>query len=336
MSTPRILSIVSPALYDRLFADDVRAKLHAIGEVTLQDDDRRWTSERLVGEIGGYGALLTCWGAPKLTPEVLDAADRLGIVAHSAGTVKFFVGEDVLTRGIKVSSASAAMAPAVAEFALIFTMLGLRPVHAYNEVMHREPERWEANGAREFGPEIASSRIGVVGAGLVGRQYIAKVKALGAEVAVHDPFLSPEDAATLGVERLDLMELMATCPIVAMHAPTTPETRHMIGRAELAAMPDDGYLINTARSWLVDQHALLDELRSGRLRAALDVYDQEPLPPEHPFRSLPNVILTPHVAGASAQTNRRMGQFAVDDLARFFAGEPLAHEVTLARYRQLA
>lgn len=336
MSTPRILSLVSPALYDRLFEPDVREMLHGIGEVTLQDDDSRWTSERLAGVIGDYDALLTCWGAPKLTPEVLEAAKRLKIVAHSAGTVKFFIDEDVLERGIRVSSASAAMAPAVAEFALIFTMLGLRPVHEYNEVMHNEPEKWEANGAREFGPEIASSRIGVVGAGLVGRQYIAKVRALGAEVVVADPYLSDEDVATMGVERVDLPELMARCPIVVIHAPTTPETHHMIGEAELAAMPDGGFLVNTARSWVVDQDALLAELRSGRLRAALDVYDQEPLPADHPFRSLPNVILTPHVAGASGQTNRRQGLFAVEDLQRYFAGEPLAHEVTLERYRVLA
>ena len=336
MSTPRILSLVAPALYDRLFEPDVREMLHAIGDVTLQNDDSKWTPERLAGVIGDYDALLTCWGAPKMTPEVLDAAKRLKIIAHSAGSVKFFIGEDVLERGIRVSSASSAMAPAVAEFALIFTMLGLRPVHEYNEVMHNEPEKWEANGAREFGPEIASSRIGVVGAGLVGRQYIAKVKALGAEVFVADPYLSDADAAAMGVERVELPELMATCPIVVIHAPTTPETHHMIGTAELAAMPDNGFLVNTARSWVVDQEALLAELQSGRLRAALDVYDQEPLPGDHPYRSLPNVILTPHVAGASGQTNRRQGLFAVDDLRRYFAGEPLANEVTLERYRVLA
>lgn len=110
----------------------------------------------------------------------------------------------------------------------------------------------------------------------------------------------------------------------------------MIGREELAVMPDNGFLVNTARSWVVDQNALLAELQSGRLRAALDVYDQEPLPWDHPYRSLPNVILTPHVAGASSRTNWRQGYFAVEDLRRFFAGEPLVHEVTRERYQVLA
>ncbi|HWV24286.1 MAG TPA: hydroxyacid dehydrogenase [Thermomicrobiales bacterium] len=333
---PRILSIITPALYDRLFAPDVREMLHAIGEVTLQDDDTPWTSGRLASVIGDYDALITCWGAPKITPDVLDAATRLRIVAHAAGSVKFFIGEDVLERGIRVSSASAAMAPAVAEFALTLTMLGLRPVHAYDRAMRRAPVVWDTGVEPTFGQEIASSRIGVVGAGLVGRQYIAKVKALGAKVVVADPYLSDADAARMGVERLDLSELMASCPIVVIHAPTTPETHHMIGKAELAAMQDDGYLVNTARSWIVDQDALLAELQSGRLRAALDVYDEEPLPADHPYRALENVILTPHVAGASRQTNRRQGLMAVEDIHRLFAGEPLLHEVTKERYKVLA
>jgi len=106
------------------------------------------------------------------------------------------------------------------------------------------------------------------------------------------------DAAAMGVAVE--WPIDATCPIVVIHAPVTPETHHMIGAAELALMQDDGFLVNTARSWVVDQDALLAELQSGRLRAALDVYDQEPLPADHPYRSLENVILTPHVAGASA------------------------------------
>jgi phosphoglycerate dehydrogenase-like enzyme len=125
-------------------------------------------------------------------------------------------------------------------------------------------------------------------------------------------------------------------PIVADTLPTTPETHHMIGAAHLSRMPDNGFLVNPGRSWTVDQDALLAELQSGRIRAALDVYDQEPLPLDHPFRSLPNVILTPHIAGASAEGRYRQGDCVVRDLANVFAGEPLAHEVTLERYAILA
>ena len=97
-------------------------------------------------------------------------------------------------------------------------------------------------------------------------------------------------------------------------------------------MRDGGYLVNTARSWVVDQDALLVELQSGRIRAALDVFDHEPLPSDHPYRSLPNVILTPHIAGGTLQTRNRQGECAVTDLENVFAGHPLQFEVTLERY----
>ncbi len=143
-------------------------------------------------------------------------------------------------------------------------------------------------------------------------------------------------AAELGVTKLELDDLFQSCPIIVIHAPTTPETRHMIGAPQLALLPDNGYLINTARSWVVDQVALLAELKTGRIRAALDVFDEEPLPLDHPFRTLPNVLLTPHIAGATEQTSRRQGACAVRDLENAFAGRPLAHEVTLDRYAILA
>ncbi len=333
---PNVLVLPGPTLYHRLFNAETDARLRNLAEVTFNDRDENWTSQELAGRIGPYDGLVTCWGSPPITEEVLDAAANLKVIAHSAGSVKGIIKENVLERGIKVSSASIAMAPAVAEFSLILTFLGLRPIHEYDFGMRRAGRRWDSQEEFGVGWEIAASRIGVVGAGMVGRLYIAKAKALGADVCVCDPYLTGESASELGATKLDLAELLESCPIVVIHAPTTPETHHMIGAAELALMPDNGYLINTARSWVVDQEALLAELRSGRIRAALDVFDEEPLPLDHPFRSLPNVLLTPHIAGATMQTRDRQGECAVRDLENALAGRPLAHEVTLERYAILA
>jgi len=333
---PRVLVLPGPTLYHRLFDGAADARLREIADVTFNESDDKWTSERLAEEIGPYDGLVTCWGSPVITPEVLDAAPKLKVIAHSAGSVKFLIREHVLERGIKVSSASIAMAPAVAEFSLILTFLGLRPVHEYDYGMRRGVRQWDSQEAFGVGREIASSRIGVVGVGMVGRLYIQKAVALGAEVCVYDPYLNDAAAVSLSVTKLELDDLFATCPIVVIHAPTTPETHHMIGAKQLALLPDNGYLVNTARSWVVDQDALLAELQSGRIRAALDVFDQEPMALDSPFRTLPNVLLTPHIAGATMQTRIRQGECAVRDLENAFAGRPLAHEVTLERYAILA
>jgi phosphoglycerate dehydrogenase-like enzyme len=333
---PKVLVLPGPALYNRLFNLVVDARLRTLADVTFNESNENWTSARLAAEIAPYHGIVTCWGSPAITPEVLDNAPNLKVIAHSAGSVKSIIKEYVLERGIKVSSASMAMAPAVAEFSLILTFLGLRPVHEYDFGMRRDGRAWDSQEAFGVGWEIASSRIGVVGAGMVGRLYIQKAVALGAEVCVYDPYLPDAAAAELGAIRLELDNLFRTCPIVVIHAPTTPETHHMIGARHLALLPDGGYLVNTARSWVVDQDALLAELRSGRIRAALDVFDAEPLPLDHPFRTLPNVLLTPHIAGATQQTRDRQGDCAVTDLENAFAGRPLQYEVTLERYPILA
>lgn len=333
---PSILVQVAPTMYDQLFFPEVDARLRALGDVTFQEDDARWTSDRLAAGIGGHDAIVTCWGTPRFTAEVLAAASDLKIVAHAAGSVKFFLGEDVLRAGIRVTSASAAMAPAVAEFALLQVMLGLRAPHLLDRHWRVEGNPWPARDMFGEGREIAGSRIGVVGCGLVGTLFVEKAVALGAEVWVYDPYLAPERAQALGVHVVGLDELFAACPIIVIHAASTPETHHMIGARQLALMPENALLVNTARSWVVDQDALYDALAGGRIRAALDVFDVEPLPRDDRFLTLPNVLLTPHVAGATLHTRYRQGESAVQNLEQFFAGKPLVHEVTLDRYPVLA
>ncbi|MFF9573264.1 NAD(P)-dependent oxidoreductase, partial [Streptomyces sp. NPDC014685] len=177
--------------------------------------------------------------------------------------------------------------------------------------------------------EIHGSPIGVIGASRTGRAYIALARAMGARVGVSDPYLSEADARELGVERVPLDVLLSRSRIVAVHAPVTEETHRMIGAAQLALMPDGAGLVNTARSWLVDEDALLTELTSGRLDAAIDVFDAEPLPADHPFRSLPNVLLTPHQAAGTTECRQQLGASAVDEVLRLLSGRPPLHAVTV-------
>ncbi len=332
---PTVLVLPPPDLYHELFTQEADAALRGLADVTFSERDGSWSSSDFAAAVSEFDAVITGWGSPTFTDEVLDAADRLRLVAHSAGSVKNLLPPKVFERGIAVTSSAVALAPAVAEFALLLVFLGLRPVHRYDRSM-RKGDTWE--GPKVYGPgqEFAGQRIGVIGASYVGRHFIGLARGLRAEVWVYDPYLSPEEAATLGVRQTDLHHLMAHCPVVSIHAPTTPQTHHMIGRDELRLMPDNALLVNTARSWIVDQDALLAELKTGRIRAALDVFDQEPLPSDSPLRQLDNVVLTPHIAGATEQARFRQGDVVVAELRRFFAGEPLHHEITLERLPILA
>ena len=145
---------------------------------------------------------------------------------------------------------------------------------------------------------------------------------------VSDPFLPAAEAREIGLEPVELDELFARSTVVSLHAPLLDETRGRIDAALLARLRDGGVLINSGRAGLVDEAALFNELRSGRIRAALDVFPVEPLPSDSPYRRLPNAVLSAHQAGHSVETHLLQGRTMVEEVLRFLRGEPLLFEVT--------
>ncbi|WP_316959428.1 NAD(P)-dependent oxidoreductase [Streptomyces sp. TRM68367] len=173
-------------------------------------------------------------------------------------------------------------------------------------------------------------RVGVIGASRIGRRVLELLRPFDLSPALTDPYVDEATAAALGAPLLPLDDLLRTCDIVTIHAPETPETHHLVGRRELALMPDGAVLINTARGALVDHDALVAELRTGRLAAILDVTDPEPLPGDSPLYDLPNAFVTPHLAGSQGNELARLGQTVAEEAERLLAGGELAYAVDLA------
>ncbi|OLF14554.1 3-phosphoglycerate dehydrogenase [Actinophytocola xinjiangensis] len=274
----------------------------------------------LADALPGTEILVTGWGLPALGAELLDRAPNLRLVAHLGASVKFLVTEELFARGVRVTQAGQAMARPVAEVALAFTLSLLHQLPRFDHALHTGA-RWAAAEQAPARHEILDCPIGVVGASRTGRAYLDLVRALGARVSISDPHCTDEPV-------LPLEDLLTSSRIVALHAPVLPETHHLLGARELALLPDGAGVVNTARSWLVDERALLAELRTGRLDAALDVFDDEPLPPDHEFRRLPNVLLTPHQAAGTVEGRVRQGRIVLAEIDRYRAGQPLRHEVT--------
>jgi phosphoglycerate dehydrogenase-like enzyme len=309
-----------------LFTPQATRALHALGRVVLHDRESDLTSEELAERIPGFDAVVTGWGSPRFTDQVLTAADRLRLIAHSAGSIKGLLPPAVFERGIVVTHAASAIAPAVAESSLMLTLLFLRQAHKRDRALRSGD--WQGARALGLGQELVGGRVGVIGAGYTGRCFIKLLRALEAEVWVYDPYLSDERAAELGVRKAALDDLLSECPVVSVQAPATEETYHMIGARELSLLQDGAILVNTARAWVVDYQALLAELETGRIQAALDVFDQEPLPEDNPFRGLDNIFMTPHTAGATLQARHRQGRTVVEELQCFFSDQPLRWQVT--------
>jgi len=170
-------------------------------------------------------------------------------------------------------------------------------------------------------------RIGLIGASTIGRLVIERLATIDVEIAVADPYLDDFEAERLGVTRMELDELVIWADVVSVHAPELPSTRHLVDADRLARMHDGAWLVNTARGSLVDTEALTRECVAGRLNAFIDTPDPEPLPADSPLYDLPNVVLTPHIAGSLGTELLRMGDLAVAEIRRFVGGAALEHEV---------
>jgi phosphoglycerate dehydrogenase-like enzyme len=191
------------------------------------------------------------------------------------------------------------------------------------------------------GPAVAIGNygrtIGIVGASLIGRRVIEMLRPFPQlHVLLYDPFVDADGAARLGVELSGLDGLCARSDVLSIHAPDLPSTKGMIGADQLAALPTGATVVNTARGALLDHDALVDELSTGRLRAVLDVTDPEPLPDDHPLRSLPNCWLSPHLAGSQGAELTRLIDHAAQEIERWRAGEPALNEVLASQLDRLA
>jgi phosphoglycerate dehydrogenase-like enzyme len=182
-------------------------------------------------------------------------------------------------------------------------------------------------GWRDTGPlaaMLAGERLGLIGLGEIGSRVARVGAAFGMQVAAWSPHMTAERAASHGAAAVGLDELMATSKVVSLHLVASPATRHLIGATRLAAMRRDAVLVNTSRSALLDMEALAHALASGRpAMAALDVYDDEPLPPEHALRRLPNVVLTPHLGFVAQPVFERFAAGVVECLGAWLNGRPL-------------
>ena len=347
---PRILFTPAREHTAKVFAPEVMARLEARFDVDRNDRDTDLSEAEVRARIAGCDALVTGWGAsdrrvlrPRgamaLTPAIMEAADRLRIIAHAAGSVRQMLGavwhDYIAPRGICVFTATVEIGCNVAETALGLMIMSSKRLMEY--ALHvRHTDGWRSPDIPVDEQHLFGATVGIVGASDVGRLVLRLLRPFDVNVLLYDPYLSAEEARTLAVERVSLDDLFARADVVSLHAPSIPETRHMVGARQLRLMRDRAVLVNTARGSLIDQEALIREAGSGRIRVALDVTTPEPLPADSPLRAMPNVIITPHLAGQGRYGHLRIGAAALQALEDFFAGRPVTGAVDHARWERLA
>ncbi|MBX5048491.1 hydroxyacid dehydrogenase [Rhizobium lentis] len=321
----------------RMMLDDAAiAQLNGLGSV-------RWPAGATLDAaevdrlLQGATACLTGWGTPPFDPAARQRHPQLALVAHSAGSVRTLVPATLFDEGLRVSHAASKIAASVAEFVVAEALLAMRGIHRLHHALRGGGEWLDVRTAV---PQrlLGARTVGIVGAGYVGRAVIRLLVPFGCRVLVVDPYLDDREADALGVVNARLGDALAWSDVISLHAPVLPETRRMIGARELALLRPGTLFINTARAELVDEAALLAEIRSGRIEAALDVFDHEPLPPDSPFRdpALANVTISPHAAGHTEEAHLAQGRAMVDEIGRLLRREPLHHEVSRAMLDRMA
>lgn len=261
-----------------------------------------------------------------LTRRVLesDAARALKLVVVCRGGPVNVNLEAASARGIPVCYTPARNATATAEYTVGLLLAAMRRLAHGHAELAKGVWRGDYYAYDEAGAEIEGKTVGLVGFGAVGSRVARVLRAFGAEVLVADPYVAPAQVEAVGGTVVPLAELLPRSQAVSLHARLTPETRHIIGREEIGRLPRGAVLVNGARGGLLDYDALCDALEAGHLRAAaLDVYDPEPPPPGSRLLAAPNLVLSPHIAGASRETAERAAAIAADEVARWLAGEPL-------------
>ncbi|BCW44983.1 hydroxyacid dehydrogenase [Arthrobacter sp. StoSoilB5] len=305
------------------------ARLHKTASVGTPVVTDELGSAGVRARLAEVEVLITSWGCPPLDKAVLDAAPRLRAVLHAAGSVRGHVGEAVFERGLLVTTAAGVNAEPVAQYTVAAVLWALKKVPFLAQDARRF--RQDVSYRDRHGELSGYGRtVVVVGFSRIGRRVVDLLGRLetGNTILVVDPYADPAEVMAAGAEPAVLADALSRADVLSLHAPALPETRHMIGSAELALLRPGATLINTARGSLVDTAALERACATGRLDAILDVTDPEPLPAESPFYDLPNVVLTPHVAGSMGSETRRMTHAVLTELERYATGLPPLSPIT--------
>jgi (S)-sulfolactate dehydrogenase len=274
--------------------------------------DRR---DDLLEKVGAADALIVR-NRTQVNVELLAQAPRLRVVGRLGVGLDNIDVPACRNRGIEVIPATGANALAVAEYVVCTVMMLLRG--AYLSSGEVAAGRWPRGPLGE-GRETAGKTLGIVGFGGIGRLVARLARGLGMEVVAADALVPPGSPAwaEAGVTRLELDALLSEADAVTLHVPLTDETRHLIDGRRIAAMRPGAVLVNTARGGVVDEAALAAALRDGRLAgAALDVFEREPLPADSPLAGVPNLVLTPHIAGVTRESNRRVSSLIAAEVGR--------------------
>jgi phosphoglycerate dehydrogenase-like enzyme len=332
MNKVKGIYLLNSTAFDQIYGPDERRDIESHVEIYAPLQTMASVREN-PGVLNDAEVIFSGWGLPAMDAPFLAAAPNLKAVFYGAGSIRKMVTDDFWAREISISSAYAANAVPVIEFTLAQILLSLKRTWYYiftaretNSYVPRQPV-----------PGAYGSTVGLISLGMIGSGMARKLQQFDLHVIAYDPFVTTEQAAELGVELCPLDEVFERADVVSLHTPWLDETVGMIGGEHFARMKPDATFINTARGAIIREQEMIEVLQQRPdLWALLDVTYPEPPVAGSRLYTLPNVVLTPHIAGSLDNECRRMGRLMVDELGRYLRGEALQWAVSQEQARIMA
>jgi len=327
-----LITVSHQPLLNKVSSPEAMQKLASFSEITIVPAGIPYTNDDLFRDIADYDAVFTSWGSPKVTAEALSKAKNLKFVGHMAGSIFPYVDPAIFSTNIAVCSANYPLACATAEGTVAMMFYGARGMGTL--AMRLKNGGWFDNSS-ETVMGVYGANVGLIGNGEISREVVRMLKPFNCTIRMYSKHLTDSQAADMDVQRASLEELLIKSDIVSLHTTYTPATEKMIGKAEFAMMRDGALFVNTARGPIIDEDALIAELKSGRLNACLDVFCQEPLPASSELLALDNVLCLPHTAGTNKYWNSTLMQCIVDDFECALQGKTPRGRIDLERFNRL-
>ncbi len=306
---------------DHISEEGIR-KLREFGDVEIQVGV---SEEELKARIAGYDALIVRSGT-KVTREVIEAGTRLKVIGRAGVGVDNIDVDSATERGIMVVNAPGANTISAAEHTIGMLLSLSRKIPAANQSL----KSGEWSRKKYMGVEVNGKVLGVIGLGRVGGEVAKRAKGLGMRVVAYDPFISQEKAGELGVSLMGFSEVLSISDFITIHTPLMKDTYHLIGKDEFEKMKEGVRIINCARGGIIDENALVEAIKSGKVAgAALDVFEQEPPPMDSDLLKLDSVIVTPHLGASTEEAQRAAAIVIADEVIRALENKPVRNAVNM-------
>jgi phosphoglycerate dehydrogenase-like enzyme len=323
----RIMISAGKDLFKSFFSREHQARLTRLFDWEV--DGARSASRGFNRKLAVANALITTWDSPRFDEKLLDIAPKLRMIAHCGGEVKSRFASPLFDQ-LTITNAAGPMAFATAELGAALILYCARNIDHYRAELRKGSNRIykqaHAHGTTEY---IVGREVAMIGFGRIGRALVDLLRGFDLRWSVYDPFAPRSLARDYPIAFCELNPLLRRADLLVLTAALTERTRGMLSRKTLALMPDGANIINIARGGLIDLSALTVEVRSKRLRCALDVSDPlEPLPVNHPLRKLAGSIVTPHIAGSGRHVRAEIADTVMNDLEKFFKGKRVQNRVS--------